>query len=164
MPIVLQPVTQISLTRDKVRQFMRDVPGLVPNTGVVNILLDNVEFSDDDIDSALEFTADLFSTITPILGIYTFVQIPRIILLYGVASHLLTSESMRQLRNHATTQDGDVQPIGIDDKMEAYANMAKWLNEKFMDLAVKAKVQWNLRGAFGGLGSGYQGVARNHST
>jgi hypothetical protein len=80
-----------------------------------------------------------------------------------VAAHLLNSEALRQLRNQATVQDGDVQPIGIDDKFQLYQNASNWMKEQFKELAQRIKVQLNMRGAWGGLASGYANTARNHS-
>ena len=163
MPVVGTPTAATILSRDKIRRFMRDYAGQVKDTGVINILLDNVEFSDADVQDAVEFTVNYYTSLPPIIGIFTEATIPPVVLLYGVAAHLLNSEAIRQLRNQATVQDGDVQPIGIDDKYQLYQNASTWMREQFKDLAQRIKVQLNMRGAFGGLSSGYLNTSRNHS-
>lgn len=163
MPIVGTPTTTQILSRDKIRRFMRDYAGQVKDTGVINILLDNVEFSDADVQDAIEFTVNFYTALPPIIGIFTESMIPPVVLLYGVTAHLLNSEAIRQLRNQATVQDGDVQPIGIDDKYQLYQAASEWHRQRFQELAQRIKVQINMRGAFGGLSSGYANTARNHS-
>ena len=163
MPVVGTPATTALLNRDRIRRFMRDYAGQVKDTGVINILLDNVEFSDADVADAIEFTVNYYPSLPPIIGLFTEGNIPPVVLLYGVAAHLLNSESMRQLRNQATVQDGDVQPVGIDDKFQLYQTASNWMREQFKELAQRIKVQLNMRGAYGGLSSGYANTARNHN-
>ena len=163
MPIVGTPATPVILSRDEIRRFMRDYAGEVKNTGVINILLDNVEFSDDDIAAAIKFTVNYYTFLPPIIGVFTEATIPPVVLLFGTAAHLLTSEAMRQLRNQATVQDGDVQPIGIDDKFKDYLTASDWMRNQFKELAQRIKIQQNMQGAYGGLSSGYANTARNHS-
>lgn len=161
MPVIGYPVEEETLTRDQVRRFMRDTPGPVQDTGVINILLDNVEFSDKDIDAALVFTIDYYNALTP-RTLFDVAYLPRIVLLYGAVSHLMLSEGLRQLRNQATVQDGNVQPIGIDDKQALYQNWAQYLRSQFMELARNLKTEWNMNQAFGGFSSGYKQVGRYH--
>jgi hypothetical protein len=163
MPIVGTPTTATILNRDKIRRFMRDYAGQVKDTGVINILLDNVEFSDADVADAVEFTVNYYTALPPIIGVFTEATIPPVVLLYGVAAHLLNSEAMRQLRNQATVQDGDVQPIGIDDKFQMYMQASDWMRNQFKELAQRIKIQQNMQNAYGGLSSGYANTARNHS-
>jgi hypothetical protein len=163
MPVVGTPTAATILSRDKIRRFMRDYAGQVKDTGVINILLDNVEFSDADVADAIEFTVDYYTALPPIIGTFTEASIPSVVLLYGVSAHLLSSEAIRQLRNQATVQDGDVQPIGIDDKYQLYQNASNWMKDQFKEMAQRIKIQLNMRGAYGGLASGFANTARNHS-
>jgi hypothetical protein len=70
---------------------LRDFPpGLVPKTGVMNVLLEGVEFSDEDVDAGLQGAVDRYNVMTPV----TLLQvdaIPRTLLLYGCVAHLLWS-------------------------------------------------------------------------
>ncbi len=163
MAIVLIPVTAQSLTRDHVRQFMRDTPpGMVPGTGSENVLLDGVEFSNQEIDSAVMFTTARYNAMTPISSL-TAEMIPSYPLLMGTAAHLLKAESMKQLRNQATTQDGDVPSLGIDDKWQQYRQLAVDMSEEFEKYARAIKTQKNMQAAYGGVGSGYVNVSRRYS-
>jgi hypothetical protein len=160
MPVIGYPVSSSILTRDEIRRFMRDYPGPVKDTGVLNVLLDNVEFSDADIDAALNHAVDLYNVMTPVTNL-SMDSIPRPILLYGAVSHLMLSEGMRQLRNQATVQDGNVQPIGIDDKQALYQQWADWMRNQFLMMARSVKTQRNMEAAWGGLSSGYLNTSRS---
>lgn len=160
MPVIGYPVTTVLPTRAEVRRFMRDYPGPVKDTGVLNDLLDNVEFSDADIDAALSYAVDMYNALTPLTNI-GMAQLPRVVTLYGAVSHLMRSEGIRQLRNQATTQDGNVQPIGIDDKHAAYQQWSDWMYNQFLNYARQIKTQRNMEAAWGGLGSGYINTSRS---
>lgn len=160
MPVLATPTSSRIVTRDEIRRWLRDYPpGLVPGTGVMNILLEGVEFSDADLDAGLQGAVDRYNVITPftLLGLD---QIPRALLFYGSAAYLLQSESFRQQRNQATVQAADVQPIGIDDKAPLYAQMSTALWGKFDELCRAIKTQRNMESMFGHLSSGYSNVSR----
>lgn len=162
MAVLATPVSPLPVTSDDVRAFMRDYAGQVPNTGALNVLLDDVEFSDTDIARAIRFTAYKYNAMTPVTNITPEVMNPYVLLL-GTAAFLLRSESMRQLRNQATVQDGDVQPIGIDDKAQLYMQASKMIDDEYTQYARGIKTQMNMESAYGSIGSGYRSVARNHN-
>jgi hypothetical protein len=87
-------------------------------------------------------------------------SIPRTLLFYGAVGHLLWSESFRQMRNQATVQDGDVAPIGIDDKASAYTQASQLLWAKFDELCRGIKTQRNMESMYGGISSGYLNTSR----
>lgn len=159
MPVVATPVTPTILNRDDIRMFMRDVPGQVPLTGQENILLDNVEFSDADVERAIVFTVAKYNAITPMSNI-SEAGLNKYVLLNGVVCFLLKSEAIRQLRNQATAQQGDVSPIGIDDKTQLYQQLSQLFCAEFDTMARAIKTQLNMESAFGGFGSGYANTAR----
>jgi len=157
MPVVATPATPIILTVDQVRRFMRDYPNK-------NILLDDVEFSIDDVNQGIEMVTSRFNVLTPqsyfsASGWPTNLQY---LLLLGVAAYLIKSCAFLQLRNQATYQDGDIAPIGIDDKYPLYIQFAQILDNEWMQLAQAVKIQNNLECAYGSLSSGYRNVARFH--
>lgn len=161
MPVTATPAAPPVLTRAMIRQIMRDYAGEVANTGVLNVLLDNVEFSDSDLDNAIVFTVARYNAITPI----SFIQADSInlfVLCQGVVAQLLQSEALRQVRNQATVQDGDVAPIGIDDKAQIYQAMSDKAADTFTQMAQRIKIELNMESMYGGFGSGYAAVARNH--
>lgn len=159
MPVVGTPAPPRQLTRDDIRGFMRDVAGQVPGTGALNVLLDNVEFSDADIDRSVRFTVAKYNAMTP-QTVATPDTINLYVLLNGAVAFLLRSEAVRQLRNQATVQDGDVAPIGADDKQALYAQLAKQFDDEFVLYARGIKTQNNMEAAYGGLGSGYRAANR----
>lgn len=161
MPVTGSPTTAPALTVDMIRMSIRDLAGAIPNTGVVNVLLDNVEFSDAEIQNAVAFTLDRYNAMTPVTNL-PLANINRFVLLQGVVSFLLSSESYRQARNQATVQDGDVAPIGVDDKASLYAQMSQMADAKFEQYARGLKTQANMEAVYGGLGSGYRGGYRNY--
>jgi hypothetical protein len=63
---------------------------------------------------------------------------------------------MRQNRNALTYSDGNVAPIGIDDKMQAYMALAQLMKAEFEEKTKAYKVTQNLDLAWGSLGSGYR--------
>lgn len=133
------------VTPDDVREFMRDFPDN-------NILLDGVEFSDPDIKRAINFTLSM-GNVTARPTSYTITNFPNAYtLLMGICSFLLKSEGLRQLRNEAMYQDGNIQPVGIDNKQQAYAALAAQYQQEFIQMLTAIKVQENLN-SFGQMGS-----------
>lgn len=127
-----------------------------------NILLDEVQFTDGEVSFALEMAVSAFNGITPQTNLtpMSFPRHLRYLLLVGTAKFLLMTESFLQARNQATVQDGDVSPIGIDDKAALYSQLAKGLKDEWDEQARGVKTQNNLESAYGTLGSGYRNVSR----
>jgi hypothetical protein len=141
--------------------FMRDVAGQVPGTGVVNIMFDLPEFSDADIQRAIKFTVARFNVITPISADGQY-SINIWLMLLGTCEFLMLSEAMRQQRNQMSYGDGDVAPIGIDDKQSLYLSLASVLKAEFEEKAKAFKISRNAEMAYGSLGSGYRSASRFH--
>lgn len=161
MPVTGTPTVTPAITSDDIRMFLRDVAGQVPDTGVENVLFDLPEFSDKDIFRALKFTVARFNVI-PLPSNDAEENINIWLLLIGVTEFLCMSEALRQQRNQLTYQDGDVQPIGLDDKQQMYLAMAAVMKAEFEDKVSKFKISRNLESCYGSLGSGYRAVSRFH--
>lgn len=134
-------------------RFLRDYPSY-------NILLDTVQFDDDDIVAAIRFAISEYNAITPISSLDTgnpdaFPN--EWLLLLGAASHLMTSEAFLQIRNQVTYNDGNV-AIGVDDKWQAYINLRNALKQDWKTTAQKFKQQKNMEGAYDSLSSGYRWI------
>jgi hypothetical protein len=157
MPIVATPTTPVILTVDQIRRFMRDYPNQ-------NILLDAVEYSQDDVNQGVEMVTSRYNAITPQTNLIasSWPSHLQYILLLGVAAYLLKSNAILQLRNQATYQDGDVAPIGIDDKYAQHLQLAQVLDAEWLDMVTKIKIQNNLEEGYGSLSSGYVNVSRYH--
>lgn len=157
MPIVATPATPVILTVDQVRRFMRDYPDK-------NILLDDVEFTQEDINQGVEMVTSKYNIITPqtVITPQGWAINAQYLLLLGVAAYLIFSAAQLQLRNQATYQDGDIAPIGIDDKYPMYIQLYQQMNSEWMQLAQQVKIQNNLEAAYGCLASGYRNTSRFH--
>jgi hypothetical protein len=153
MPVVGTPTTPIVISRDQVRMFMRDRADR-------NILLDDVQFTDAELNLAIEMAVEAFNAITPRSAFIASTFPNPYILLIGTVRFLLSSESFLQIRNQATYQDSDVAPIGLSDKASAYAQLAQQLKAEWDELSRGLKSQLNMEGAYNQLGSGYRFVAR----
>lgn len=159
MPVTATATTPTIITMDDIRGFLRDIAGNVPGTGVSNILFDLPEFSDADIRRAIKFTVARFNVITPISN--DAAETMNIwLLLIGVAEFLMTSEAFRQQRNQVSYGDGDVAPIGLDDKQQQYLSMANLLKQEFEEKVKASKISRNAEAAYGSLGSGYRYSSR----
>jgi hypothetical protein len=155
MSVVGTPATPFVVTKDQVRMFMRDRTDK-------NILLDDVQFTDEELNLAAEMAVSAFNSVTPQTH-HTPSSFPdhlRYLLLIGIARFLLMSESFMQVRNQATYQDGDIAPIGIDDKAALYSQMAQALKAEWDELTRGIKTQNNMESAYNSVGSGYRNVSR----
>lgn len=152
MPVILSPTTLPVLTKDEIRTYMRD-------RADNNILLDNVQFTDTDIDTAINLAVSEWNTITPTTN-DSADTIPKAALILGTCRWLMQSESFLQIRNQATYQDGEIGPIGLDDKFGMYAQFSASLRQEWLELAQSYKMQKNMESAYGNLGSGYRWVPR----
>jgi hypothetical protein len=136
-------------------RFLRDYPSY-------NIMLDTVQFDDDDVSTAIRFAISEYNAITPISSLDTADPdaFPNEwILLMGTASHLMASEAFLQIRNQVTYNDGNV-AIGIDDKWQAYMNLRKDLKNDWKTVAQRFKQQKNMEQCFDSLSSGYRWTPR----
>lgn len=159
MPVTATPTTTQVITQDDLRGFLRDVAGQIPNTGSYNILFDLPQFSDSELQRAVKFTAARFNVMTP-PSLDAVDNINSWLMLLGCAEFLAMSEAFRQTRNQVTYQDGDIQPIGLDDKQQAYMALAQMCKAEFEEKAKNFKISRNMESCYGSIGSGYRAVSR----
>ena len=159
MPVQLTK-DEFPLTVDDIRGFLRDQPDY-------NILMDDIEFENTDIQRAMRLTVSKWNAITPISNLTSPAQLNEYILLCGVCCILLRSEGLRQVRNQFVTQDGNISPVGLDEKEAIYLKWALHFCEEFDQLAKEMKVQENMQslldsrcGGASGFGSGYRWIGR----
>ena len=130
---------------DQVRDFMRDFPDK-------NILVDGVEFEDREVEKAIRFTISRANAVARPTS-YSVTSFPNdYVLLMGVCSYLLKSEGIRQLRNEAMYQDGNIQPVGLDNKQQSYTALASQHLQEFTQMLTAIKIQENLT-SFGNMRS-----------
>lgn len=142
--------------------FLRDYAlGHLPG-GQGNILLDDVQFTPDELTFAVRMAISAFNALTPVSSYNTDgSDFPNeYILLLGTARFLMMSESFHQLRNQVSVQDGDIAPSGIYEKAQAYLALAQALRAEWFELSRKMKDQFNMEGGYGLFGSGYRYVGR----
>jgi hypothetical protein len=138
----------MALTLGQVTRFLRDHPSY-------NILLDDVQFSEEDVNDAIHFATEQYNAMTPVTQ-YTKDNFPNdYVLLIGTAAHLMRSEGFLQIRNQLTYNDGDVNPIGVDDKFAAYNGLREALAAEWQNTARMMKTQMNMEQGYGSLSSGY---------
>ncbi len=155
MPVVATRATPIVVTVDQVRRFMRDSPAL-------NVNLDDVQFSQAEINQGVEMVTSAYNSTTPLsnISIKGWPGAFQYLLLLGVTWYLIKSESILQLRNQVTYQDGDIAPIGVDDKYTLYMALWQALKGEWDEQVKLAKTQLNLESCYGSLSSGYLNVSR----
>jgi hypothetical protein len=158
MPIVATPTTPVIISKDQVRMFLRDYASN-------NILLDDVQFSDAELNFAMEMAVSDYNSVTPqsMLTPSSFPTHLRYLLLVGTARFLMQSESFLQVRNSAIYQDGDVSPIGLSEKLAQYAQLAQQLKSEFDERVRMIKNQLNMESSYGSVGSGYRNTSRFNS-
>lgn len=133
--------------------FLRDQPNY-------NILLEDIEFKDEDIQLAMRLTVARYNALTPQTSLTSPAQLNEWILLCGVCCILFRSEGARQLRNQLVTQDGNIAPVGLDEKEDLYLKWSMHFCNEFDEKAQKIKIQDNMESAYGGFGSGYRYIGR----
>lgn len=155
MPVVATPATPIIVSVDQVRRFLSD-------RADKNLLLDDVQFDDNDVNQALEMVTSAYNAVTPqtMLSVQSWPSHLQYLLLLGVAWYLMKSHAFLQVRNQATYQAGDIQPIGIDDKGLIYSQFAQTLQQEWNALVRDVKTENNMNSAYGSLSSGYRNVSR----
>jgi hypothetical protein len=158
MPIVATPTTPVIVSKDQIRMFIRDYANK-------NILIDDVQFNDAELNLALEMAVSDYNSVTPqtMLTPSSFPQHLKYLLMVGTARFLMMSESFLQIRNQSTYQDGEISPIGLDDKMAQYAQLAQQLKAEWDDRVRQVKTQNNMEAAYNSVGSGYKSTSRFQS-
>lgn len=153
MPVLI-PTNKFPLTVEDIRMFLRDLPSKNP------LLLGELEFEDADLNRAMQFTLDKYNAMTPQTSVPACSYINRWVLMVGTCSILLRSEGLRQLRNQLITQDGNIAPVGLDEKQALYLQWADNLQAEFDGLARQIKTQNNMEACYDGLSSGYRYIGR----
>lgn len=163
MPVSATPTTTPAIvTTEHIRMWLRDYAlGHLPG-GQGNILLDDVQFTPEELTFAVRMAVSNYNALTPVSNyVADGSNFPNeYLLLLGAARFLMMSESFHQLRNQANAQDGDVAPTGIYDKAQAFLALAQTLKAEWDQLTRNLKNQHNMEGSYGHFGSGYKNVGR----
>jgi hypothetical protein len=138
------------VTPQDVRFFMMD------RTASENFLLDSVEFSDEDINSALTLSVDKYNSTLPMVDSYTTENFPyRYELMLGASATFLRSKGINYLRNNLdfSTKDGTT----INDKSKAgdYLKIADVMMQEFDNRITQIKKTKNAEQAYGSVSGVY---------
>jgi len=138
MSVVATPVNNSSNSSvESLRLFTRDYFSKNP-------LHDDVEFTDEELRIALEQTC-LHANIIGRPTAFTVETFPnQYVLNLGAVAYLQKSEAIRQLRNQASFQDGNIQGVGIDDKSSGYLQLSQMMNQEFTQHVQNIKITSNL--------------------
>lgn len=121
-----------SMTDMEVRIFLRDAD---PNA---NLLLDDFEFSPEEIRTAMNITVDRWNDTPPDICRYDYDAFPyRSIFLLGVASNLLTMAAHRYRRNSLAINAGGTS-VNDQDKAREYDQAADRLRGEYLQ-AIRMK-------------------------
>lgn len=124
-----------------------------------NILLGDVQFTDDEIRLAVRMATSEFNSMPPSTAM-SWRLIPEDILFLGVATWLMLSESFLQLRNQVSIPSDGLGVIGVDDKTQFYQQLRGSLKQEFIAKMREKKNEMNIASGFGSLSSGYTHVSR----
>jgi hypothetical protein len=121
------------LTDVDVRVWLRD------NDPAANLLLDDYEFSPEEIRSAMTLTVDYWNEQPPRLGCYDFDKFPwRFSLLRGTAANLLFMAAHRFRRNALQYNAGGLS-VGDQNKFNEYDSAGGRLWDEFKAWVVQHK-------------------------
>jgi len=131
----------------KIRIFLRD-------RAENNILLDDVQFTDEDLECALELMAAEYNITTPI-STAAWGALPLYLQVIGAARYLLYSEVFLQARNQVTlpTDRGDA--MGLDDKAMLYVQLQQQLKGEWQLKVREYKNQLNAESIYDDIPSDY---------
>jgi len=137
MSVTATLANPIATVRDELRLFLRDYFNKNP-------LHDDVEFVDSELDAAMT-NAVRHANVIDRPTSWTVDTFPdTYVLMIGASGHLTKSESIRQLRNQAQFQDGNIQSVGLDEKSSAYLQLSQVLTQEFTQHVRNIKITTNL--------------------
>ena len=153
--------TSVNATEEELQEFVDCIRMVFRDYALNNILLDEVQFDDDEVRRAITLATSRFNS-TPVLTNFDWRQIPEDILFHGVAYWLMLSESFLQIRNQVSVPADDLGVIGIDDKFQFYNQQAQQMKATFEQHTRDWKDAYNINRGYGSFHSGYSNVSRFH--
>ena len=131
------------LTENDVRMWLRD------NSPEDNLLLDDYEFSADEIQSAMTYCQDYWNETPPYIGNMDFTETPfRYHLLQGTAAQLLFMASNRFRRNALSYSAGGL-TVQDQEKFGAYEGAASRLWAAYHEWVAQNKRSLNMARGWG---------------
>lgn len=143
MPEVLS-VEQPAIWVEHIRHFLMD-----RNIGDNELLMD-LQFSDAEINYALERMTDHYNGLPPRCEMLNVASLPREFFVYaGVAYHLHLALMMKLMRNDIDYNAGGVAVEVTKRRIEHLKELLPLLKEEFTTLAELRKRTLNMEGAYG---------------
>jgi hypothetical protein len=142
----LFPALDATLAGDLGPPTLQEVrTGLKDSSASENLLLDDVEFADDEILTALAEPVRRWNESPPPIETFTTRDFPfRGAWLSGVKAELYKMAAAKYRRNKANMSGGGVQIADLDKEKEYNAEGAR-LSQEYDDWLIRKKVEWNLR-------------------
>lgn len=123
---------------------------LMDRTASENFLLEDLEFTDDEINSAMVLAADKYNSTAPLVNTYTSENFPyRFEMLLGASAILLRSKAVNMMRNNLNYQTSDGVAINDLDRRKEYFQLAQSFDEEFIARITKIKVSKNAEECYG---------------
>lgn len=136
----------VQLSPDKIRLYIKDRVD-------VNYLLENeVQFSDERINNAMELVLDHINIIPPITGYTALTQLPqaaRYLVVLGTLKHLFQGEAGLAARNQFSYSDGGL-TVPLEERFQYWLTLAQQLGSEFESATKQWKVAANLDGSLNG--------------
>lgn len=132
---------------NRVRDYIKDRPEL-------NKLFDR-EFTDADIDLAIDLAIDDYNNTPPVLANVEYKDFPSLALLFkGVIIYLLQGKQLWYSRNRLPYMDGN---ISIDpyNKAPEYFQLISMLSQEYYNMKMQIKKTQNLENFYGEYKSSY---------
>lgn len=134
---------QVVTPRD-VRFFLMD------RTASENFLLDSVEYTDEDIHSAMQLAVDKYNSTLPMVDVYTVEDFPyRYEMLLGASASLMRSKAINYTRNRLDFSTKDGTTIQDKQKTGEYLSIANLMMQEFDQRITQIKKTKNAEQAFG---------------
>lgn len=147
---------------DKFTFYLSRIRLLMRDRADNNILLDDVEFSPQDVEAAMCMAISQLNTMPPITN-FTIDNTPEYLLILGTCRWLAFSNTWLQARNQLTFSSDDNEVIGIDDKFPLYMQLQNDLRNEWSLASGEYKKSINAESGYGALESGYANVTRFNS-
>lgn len=131
------------LTDLDVRIWLRD------NDPEANVLIDDFEFSPEEIRTAMTLVVDYWNETPPFIRSYDYDKFPyRFALLRGTAGNLLFMAANRYRRNHLSYNAGGV-AVNDQDKYQQYDSAGACLWEEYKQWVAAMKKSINVNNGWG---------------
>ena len=143
------------ISPEKIRLYLLD------RSAGDNLLLDDVDFSNELLDLAQELVLDRYNTTDPFIEVrHTVEDFPyKVEFLMGVTAQLLRSKGINMKRNQLNYSSAS--GTAVDDKKQAdeYLAMSAQMFQEFDSRVRKIKCHININEGYGAQGSSYADIS-----